>query len=43
MKIDFGTGLNSKYPGVSPLQRNLKQALTGDKSLDLMDPIEEFD
>ncbi len=41
MKIDFGSGLNSKFPGVSPLQRTLRNTLKGD-DIDL-DPIEEVD
>jgi hypothetical protein len=30
LKINYGTGLHSKFPGVSPLVRNFKQTLKGD-------------
>jgi hypothetical protein len=31
IKIDNETGLQSKFPGVSPLLRTLKQSLKGDE------------
>lgn len=44
LKVDFGTGLHSKYPGVSPLVRNLKQTLKGDDdSLEMENSKEEYE
>lgn len=30
IQVDFGSGLNSKFPSVSPLNGNLRQKLKGD-------------
>jgi hypothetical protein len=36
IEIAFGSGLNSQYPGVCPLQRsNLRNSLQGDDCKDL--------
>jgi hypothetical protein len=44
MKIDFGSGLNSKFPGVSPLQRTLCYTLKGDDNNSMeMETIEDID
>ncbi len=35
VKVDFGVGLNSKFPGVSPLIRKFKAPLKGDHASSL--------
>lgn len=35
LKIKFGSGLQSRYPGISPLNRNLKNSLYGDETIEI--------